>query len=225
MQVPRKQDHSDEILWVYPPRTEPESWWCPQYGHIEIPEGWESLPPGDAFVTTQVKSMGPYWVAKKPAKGYSGTRGIWAPKENIEAAQRLAEETRVQREAKRTVSRAQRGRQETKYQQQFQEAVYAYLGFASKHEKLACDVAKAVAEHATKVGGERVGRTRKLSLEEKTMLAARAYIRHNYTKYEHRLLGLGFPLRPGDYLYREARAETEEAVDRFLTRHREGRQP
>ena len=73
MPVPNNQDHSDEILWVYPPRTESENWWCSQYGNIEIPEGWESLPPGDAFVTRQVKLMGPHWVAKKRAKGYTKT--------------------------------------------------------------------------------------------------------------------------------------------------------
>ncbi len=98
MQMPNKQDHSNEILWVYPSRTESENWWCCQYGNIEIPEGWESLLPGDAFVTRQVKLMGSHWVAKKPAKGYTRTLGIWASKENIEAAKKLAEETRAQRQ-------------------------------------------------------------------------------------------------------------------------------
>lgn len=167
--------------------------------------------------------MGPHWVAVKRAKGYTRTLGIWAPKENIEAARRLADETRVQREAKRTVSRAQRERQEAKYREEFQEDVYEYLGFAPRHEKLAREIAKAVAERATQVGSERVGRTRKLSLEERAALAARAHIRHNYTKYDDRLDGFGFPLEPGDYLYREAKAEAQEAVDEFLTRHRKGR--
>ena len=42
MQTHNKQNHSNEILWVYPPRTESENWWCRQYGNIEIPEGWDS---------------------------------------------------------------------------------------------------------------------------------------------------------------------------------------
>lgn len=218
-----KQDHSDEILWVYPPRTESENWWCRQYGSVEIPEGWESLPPGDAFVTRQVKLMGPHWVAKKPAKGYTRTLGIWAPKENIEAAQKLAEETRTQREVRRLISRAQREKQEAKYREQFEEAVYEYLDFVPKHEQLARDIAKVVAEHATQVGSERVGRTRKLPLEEKAMLAVRAYIRHNYTKYEDRLLDFEFPLEPGDYLYREIKSEADDAVDKFLNSHRKRR--
>jgi hypothetical protein len=215
-----KQDHSDEILLVYPPRTESEKWWCRKYGSVEIPDGWESLPPGDAFVTRQAKSMGPHWVAKKPAKGYTRTLGIWAPKENIEAAQKLAEETSTQREAKRLISRAQRQKQETKYREQFAEVVYEYLSFAVKHEQLARDIAEAVAEYATQVRSERVGRTRKLPLQEKAMLAVRAYIRHTYTKYEDRLLDFGFPLEPGDYLYREIKSEADEAVDKFLDSHR-----
>ena len=221
MQMPNRQDHSDEILWVYPPRTESENWWCHQYGNIEIPEGWEALPPGDAFVTRQVKLMGPHWVAKKPAKGYTRTLGIWAPKENIEAAKKLAEETRGQREAKRIISQRQRERQEAKYRERFTEAVYEYLGFASKYEELARDIAEAVAARATEVGSERVGRTRKLSLEEKAMLAARAHIRHNYTPYEGQLLEFGFDLEPGDFIYREVKSEAQEAVDKFLSRHRE----
>jgi len=219
--MPNKQDHFNEILWVYPPRTESENWWCRQYGNIEIPEGWESLPPGDAFVTRQVKLMGPHWVAKKPAKGYTRTLGIWAPKENIEAAKKLAEETRAQRQAKRIISRKQRERQEAKYRERFAEAVYEYLSFAPKYEKLARDIAEAVAERATEVGSERVGRTSKLSLEEEAMLAARAHIRHHYTPYDDQLLEFGFDLEPGDFLYREVKSEAQEVVDEFLSRHRQ----
>lgn len=217
---PNKPDHSDEILWVYPPRTGSENWWCPQYGNIEIPKGWESLPPGDAFVTRQVKLLGPHWVAKKRAKGYTRTLGIWAPKENIEAAKKLAEETTAQREAKRAVSRKQREKQESKYRERFTEAVYEYLNFSRRYQKLAHAIAKAVADRATVVGSERVGRTGKLTLEEKAALAARAHIRHRYTRYEEQLPVSDFPLAPDDYLYREARSEAQEAVDEFLDRHR-----
>jgi len=220
MPASKNQDHSDEILWVYPPRTESENWWCRQYGNIEIPDGWESLPPGDAFVTRQVKLMGPHWVAKKRAKEYTKTLGIWAPKENIEAAKKLAEETTAQREAKRVVSRKQREKQEAKYRERFTEAVYEYLNFSPRYQKLARHIANAVARRATEVGSERVGRTSKLTLEEKAGLAARAHIRHNYTKYEEQLLSSDLLLEPGDYLYWEVKSEAQEAVDEFLDSHR-----
>jgi hypothetical protein len=84
------------------------------------------------------------------------------------------------------------------------------------------ELTEAIAAHATEVGSERVERTRKLSLEEKAMLAARAYIRHNYTPYEDQLLEFGFDLEPGDFLYREVKSEAQEAVDEFLSHPREG---
>lgn len=215
-----KQDHADEVLWVYPPRNESEKWWCRQYGNIDLPGGWVSLPSGDAFITRQVKSMGPYWMAVKAAKGYTRTLGIWAPSENIEAAQKLAVETRVQREEKRAVGRKQREKQEAKYREKFAEAVCEYLDFAPKHGKLARKIARGVAEHAAQVGSGRVGRTSKLALEEKAMLAARAYIRHKYTKYEDELVSFEFPLESDDYLYQEIKTDANEAVDEFLRRHR-----
>jgi len=164
--------------------------------------------------------MGPHWVAKEPAKGYTRTLGIWALKENIEAVQPLAEETGIQRGVKRAISQAQRGRKEAKYRDQFAEAVYEYLDFEPKHKKLAREIAKEMAEHATQVSSGRVGRTRKLTLEDKAALATRAYIWHNYTHYEDQLLEFGFDLKPGDYLYQEVKGEAREAVDEFLSHHR-----
>ena len=164
--------------------------------------------------------MGPHWVAKKRAKGYTKTLGIWAPKENIEAAKKLAEETTAQREAKRVVSRKQREKQEAKYRERFAEAVYEYLNFSRRYRKLARDIAKAVAERATEVGSERVGRTSKLTLEEKAMLAARAHIRHNYTKYDDKLVNPEPILDPHSYSYHEIKSEAEEDVDEFLDKQR-----
>ena len=89
---------------------------------------------------------------------------------------------------------------------------------AEGFDKSRCPTGKTT--HATQVGSERVGRTRKLPLEEKAMLAARAYIRHNYTNYENQLLNFEFLLEPGDYLYREIKSETDEAVNKFLSHHR-----
>lgn len=164
--------------------------------------------------------MGPHWVAKKPAKGYAKTLGIWAPKEKIESAKKLAEETIAQREAKRVVSRKQRKKQEAKYRERFAEAVYEYLDFSPRYERLARDIVGAVAERATEVGSERVGRISKQPLEEKAMLPARAHIRHNYTRYEDQLLGFDFSLEPVDDLYRDVKSGAQEAVDEFLSRHR-----
>jgi len=60
-----------------------------------------------------------------------------------------------------------------------------------------------------------VGRTRKLTLEEKAVLAARAYIRHRYTQYEE-MLAQPF----AEVLYWDIKAAAQDEVDEFLERHR-----
>jgi len=218
--MPGKEDHSDEILWVYPLRGDEEAHWCKDYGNIKIPHGWAFLPAGDAFTTRTVKAMGPHWLEVKAAKGYTRKLGIWAPEENIDAAIKLAQETQKQRETKRIASREQREKQEAKYRNQFAEAVYTYLDFTPRYRKLARKISQETAERATVVGSERVGRTKKLTLEDKAALAVRAYIRHNYTKYDDNLAGPELILDPHSYLYHEIRSEAEEEVDEFLDKHR-----
>ncbi|MBI4331674.1 MAG: hypothetical protein HY673_10380 [Chloroflexi bacterium] len=46
------------------------------------------------------------------------------------------------------------------------------------------------------------------------------YIRHNYTKHEDRLVNGGLPFGKDDGLYREIKSEANDAVDKFLRRHR-----
>jgi hypothetical protein len=52
------------------------------------PEGWECLPPGDAGLTRRVKLAGASWtvIEKKGRKAFS--KGLWAPRENIDRARR-----------------------------------------------------------------------------------------------------------------------------------------
>ena len=66
-----------------------------------------------------------------------------------------------------------------------------YLNFSPRHRALAKEIADGAAQQATAVGSGRVGRTSKLTLEEKVELAARAYIRHHHAHYEERLVEAG----------------------------------
>lgn len=71
------------------------------------------------------------------------------------------------------------------------------------------------------MGSGRVGRTGKISLEERAALAARACIRHRHTDYQDTLDTLatsGF--WDDEHLYQQARAQAHDAVDVFLARHR-----
>jgi hypothetical protein len=56
-------DLTAEHLDVYDTRAGP---WNPDHGPIEIPDDWDFLPSGDAFVTRQVKAGGAYWNSWQP---------------------------------------------------------------------------------------------------------------------------------------------------------------
>ena len=89
----------------------------------------------------------------------------------------------------------------------------AYLSFAPEHAELAQSIADEAAQRAGEVGSGRVGRTRKLTLDQRAALAARALIRHKYTDYEERLVT---EVWDDDFLYRAAKADAHHDVDRYL---------
>ena len=211
---------TDQRLDVYDTRNGP---WNPEHGDIEIAEDWEFLPTGDAFVTRTVKAAGRYWLPWQPRSRHRPHRrllGLWAPAEAIRAAEARADQTAGKRAAARTVNARTRARREERYQDQLREAVLAFLGFAPSYADLAEQIAVETAAHAAVVGSGRVGRTQRLSLEEKARLAARAHIRHRFTKYEDELSDLPFEAWGADDLYREMRGAAHEAVDDFLEEHR-----
>ncbi|MGH7129744.1 MAG: DUF2293 domain-containing protein [Planctomycetaceae bacterium] len=211
---------TDQRLDVYDTRNGP---WNPEHGDIEIPEDWEFLPTGDAFVTRTVKAAGLYWLSWQPHSRHRAHRrllGLWAPAEAIRAAEARAKQTADKRAAPRTVNARTRARREERYQDQLREAVLAFLDFAPSYADLAEQIAVETAAHAAVVGSGRVGRTQLLSLVEKARLAARAHIRHRFTKYEDELSDLPFEAWGADDLYREIRGAAHEAVDDFLDEHR-----
>jgi hypothetical protein len=85
---------ANQSLIVY--RARPEECgqgevWNKDHGLLFIPEDWEFLPPGDAFVTGTVKKRGPVWVLKKKdrKRRLTLTLGLYAPGENIRKAAML----------------------------------------------------------------------------------------------------------------------------------------
>ena len=56
-------DLAGQQLDVYMTREGP---WNPEHSHLEIPEDWDFLPSGDAFVARRVKAAGIFWVAWRP---------------------------------------------------------------------------------------------------------------------------------------------------------------
>lgn len=212
---------TDLHLDVYDTREGP---WNPEHGDIEVPDDWEFLPTGDAFITRAVKAAGRYWLCWQPRgrrRPHRRLLGLWAPAEAIRDAEVRARQTADKRAAARTVNGRSRARREERYQDQLREAVLAFLDFAPDHTELAEQIASETAAHAAVVGSGRVGRTQLLSLEEKARLAARAHIRHRYTSYEDKLSGRPYEAWDEDDLYREIKGTAHEAVDDFLDQHRQ----
>jgi len=197
-----------EHLDVYDTREGP---WNPEHGEVEIPADWDLLPAGDAFMTRTVKAGGVYWYAWKPrtrSRPHRRLAGLWAPRVVIEEAEVRAAKTAAERERRCEMSAPHRAAAEERYRGQLATAVRAFLDFAPEHSPLAEAIAEDASVRAAAVGSGRVGRTRKLAVEERAALAARAYIRHRYTSYEDALDALAFEQGWDDqYLCRGIKAE------------------
>ncbi|HKI18995.1 MAG TPA: DUF2293 domain-containing protein [Isosphaeraceae bacterium] len=197
--------------------------WNPEHGDVEIPAGWEFLPSGDAFLTRTVKAAGAFWLSWQPRSQHRQHRrllGLWAPSQAIAAARVRAEETAERRTAKRALGAQFRQRQEDRYRHELECAIVRFLAFAPEHQGLEQRIAKETAAHAAVVGSGRVGRTRKLTLDDRAALSVRAYIRHSFTNYHDDLDALPPEQWDDEYPYREIRGAANEAVDRFLFEHR-----
>ena len=83
---------------VLAPTPDPRVFVAPDGTRCSPPDGWACLPPGDAALTRRVKLAGPSWavIEKRGRKAFS--KGLWAPRENIES-QRLAVEAERSTEA------------------------------------------------------------------------------------------------------------------------------
>jgi hypothetical protein len=208
------------VLDVYDTKL---GWWNPEHGDIEIPEAWDFLASGDAFVTRTVRSAGVFWSAWLPRTRHRRHRrrvGLWAPATTINLAWEKAAATAETRARRRQAGAVSRERLEAGYQQQLADAVLAFLDFAPEHAALGGRISREVAGRAAVVGRGRVGRTRTIPLEERAALAARAFIRHRFTDYDDQLDDLWGEGADEEQVYRQIKGATHAEVDQFLDRHR-----
>jgi hypothetical protein len=151
-----------------------------------IPDGWVLVPPGDAALTRRVRAAGECWsvAEKRGRKVFS--RGIWAPADTVKQikseleAERSTEAYARRREADST----RREKVQGEYVEEFRSAVLAFLNFHADHAKLADQLARAVAEHATPVGSGTVARTKRIPIENRAEAAVIAWLRHQTTAYD-----------------------------------------
>ena len=153
---------------------------------LQVPAGWEFLPPGDAALTRRVKAGGEFWLVKEKVGRRIFSRGVWAPRETIEQIRKdLTAERSTERYAKRRAADATRRESEQlEYVANFQAAVVAFLAFHGRHAELALKLARAVAEHATPVGSGTVARTKRIPVERRAEAAVIAWMRHQTTGYD-----------------------------------------
>lgn len=168
------------------PTADPHVFAAPDGRRLSPPPTWACLPPGDAGLTRRVKAAGPSWqvIEKRGRKTFS--KGLWAPRENIEAARAaLAAERSTEAYAKkRQADVARRERGHAAYAVSFEQEVVRFLGFAPRWRELAAVVAQRVAAHATPVGSGTVARTERIPIEQRAEAAVIAWMRHQTTGYD-----------------------------------------
>lgn len=171
---------------VLAPTADPRVFLTPDGKRVSAPDGWACLPPGDAGLTRRVKQAGPSWavIEKRGRKAFS--KGLWAPKENIEAARASvsAERSTETYAKKRQADVARRERAQTDYVRTFEAEVEAFLRFSPEWAKLGQVMAVRVAAHATPVGSGTVARTKRISVAERAEAAVVAWMRHQTTAYD-----------------------------------------
>lgn len=183
---------------------------------LNVPDGWELLPPGDATLTRRVKAGGPSWTVQEKRGRKKFSRGVWAPAERIaDVRKTLAEERGTEAYAKRRAADvARRERNQAEYVEDFRGAVLRFLAFTEPHAELAEQLADAVAAHATPVGSGTVARTKRIPIEQRAESAVIAWMRHQTTAYD----SLKIPRVKGKR--REVRRLLAEQSRRLLDRYR-----
>lgn len=153
---------------------------------LDVPDGWELLPPGDAGLTRRVKAGGPTWTEKERRRRRMVSLGVWAPADRIAAARGDIEAHRATPEYQRklTADRDRRARAHEEYVVEFELLVATFLSFHRRHRELERQMARAIAAHATPVGSGTVARTQRIPVEQRAEAAVIAWLRHQTTAYD-----------------------------------------
>ena len=201
---------------TYGPTADPRRVRAPDGRVLEVPAGWECLPPGDAGLTRRVKAAGDSWtvVEKKGRKTFS--KGVWAPAEHVAAARAALQEERSTPAyaKKREGDLRRREVAQTNYVADFEAEVLAFLRFSAEHATAEASLANAVTAHATPVGSGTVARTKRIEIDRRAEAAVIAWLRHATTAYD----SMAVPRVKG--ARRELRRALAEHSRKLLDRHR-----
>lgn len=150
------------------------------------PDDWAFLAAGDAAITRSIKARGPTWVVQVKMGRRLISKGIWASKADILAAQ---EEVAAKRATpayakKRAGDLARRAAKHKAYEGEFFAAVVAFLAFHERYRHEARLLAEKVTAHATPVGSGTVARTERIPIGRRAEAAVIAWLRHATTAYD-----------------------------------------
>lgn len=168
------------------PTKDPRQVRAPDGRVLTIPEGWSCLPPGDAGLTRRVKAAGASWTVVEKVGRKTFSKGVWAPRENIESArhQLLAERATPEYAKKQAASVKRREAEQAAYVEDFEGAVRTFLRFTPQFAELQARLARLVTAHATPVGSGTVARTERIPIERRAESAVIAWMRHQTTAYD-----------------------------------------
>ena len=188
---------------------------------LRAPLSWALLPPGDAALTRRVKQAGPHWQMKEKKGRREFSRGVWAPLRTIEneKKRRKAELKDPAYQKRLAAGRKRRQDQEEIYGKEFRQTLVQWLDFPLVHQKLARELAAAIAAHALPVGSGTVARTQRISVEDRTRAAVIAWMRHHTTNYDL----MAIPRIKGER--RRVRRKLAQESMSLLARYRRGESP
>ena len=186
---------------------------------LNVPAGWEHLPPGDAALTRRVKVAGKHWVVSEKKGHRIFSRGLWAPATTIAniRAELEAERSTESYAKKRASDTKRREKAQTEYVDEFTHAVVQFLAFHPAHSQLANRLARQVADHATPVGSGTVARTQRIPVEHRAEAAVIAWMRHQTTAYD----SMKIPREKGKR--REVRRMLAQRSKELLAQYRAGK--
>src|SRR5688572_15066201 len=110
------------------PTANPRVFVAPDGRRLSPPDNWACLPPGDAGLTRRVKAAGPSWVVIEKRGRKTFSKGLWAPRETIEAARAAldAERSTDAYAKKREADVARRERTHAAYAISFEQQVLEF---------------------------------------------------------------------------------------------------
>ena len=157
---------------------------------VTVPENWVFVPSGDPGLTRRLKAAGECWIVVRRRKNRIESTGLWTLGENVERIRAELEKERTSPEYLKKLEAARRARiaRQDAYVVEFRQAVVDFLAFAPRYEEMAWDIADAVTDQAVPVGSGTVARTQRIPLAKRAEAAVIAWMRHQTTDYDHRVI-------------------------------------